>query len=110
MLKHLSREGLQGSSSSKSGSRDLVRQRVKAFTAAFDETIQVQSKWVIPDQDLRDPTIAAISQMVVLAYRSFLGHFGPLLEGRLSRESDKYIKYSPEVVESMIDGLFTYGK
>ncbi|KAG0561735.1 hypothetical protein KC19_9G087100 [Ceratodon purpureus] len=107
VLQHLNREGLQGSSSSsKSASRDLVRQRLRAFSAAFDETIQAQSKWIIPEPDLRDGTLAAITQMVVPAYRSFLGHFGPLLEGRL-RDSDKYIKHSPEMVETMIGDLFT---
>lgn len=109
VLQQLNREGLQGSSSSKSSSRELVRQRLRAFTAAFDETIQAQSKWIIPEQDLRDGTLIAINQMVVPAYRSFLGHFGPLLEGRL-RDSDKYIKYSPEVMETMLGDLFTGSK
>jgi len=106
VLQHLHREGLQSSSSSKSGSRDLVRQRLRAFTAAFDETIQTQSKWIISEKDLRDGTLAAITQMVVPAYRSFVGHFGPLLEGGRSRDSDKYMKYSPEVMESMLGDLF----
>lgn len=108
VLQHLNREGLQSSSSSKSGSRDLVRQRLRAFTAAFDETIQTQSKWIISEKDLRDGTLAAITQMVVPAYRSFVGHFGPLLEGR-HRDSDKYMKYSPEVMESMLGELFIGG-
>lgn len=105
VVQHLSREGLQGSSSSKSGSRDLVRQRLKAFTAAFEETLQVQSKWIIPDKDLRDGILAAVTQMVVPAYHSFVGHFGSLLDGR-HRDSDKYMKYSPEAIESMLGNLF----
>lgn len=105
VLQHLNREGLQSSSSSKSGSRDLVRQRLKAFTAAFDEAIQTQSKWIISEKDLRDGTLAAVTQMVVPAYMSFVGHFKPLLDGRL-RDSDKYMKYSPEVMESMLNDLF----
>lgn len=105
MLQHLNREGLQGSSSSKY-SRDLVRQRLRAFNAAFDATIETHSKWIIPEQNLRDGTIAAITQMVVPAYRSFLGTFGPVLEGRL-RDTDKYIKYSPEIMETILGDLFT---
>lgn len=105
VLQHLNREGLTGSSSSKY-SRDLVRQRLRAFNAAFDATIETQSKWIIPEQNLRDGTIAAITQMVVPAYRSFLGQFGAILESRL-RDSDKYIKYSPEMLETILGDLFT---
>lgn len=98
VLQHLNSDGLKGSSSSKSGSRDLVRQKLRAFNAAFDETVQIQSKWLIAEKDLRDGTLAAVTQMVVPAYRSFLGHFGSLLEGR-GRDSDKYIKYTPEILD-----------
>lgn len=104
VLQHLSREGLTGSGSSK-GHRDLVRQRLKAFNAAFDETIQIQSKWIIPDQNLRDGTLAAVTQMVVPAYRSFMSQFGPLLESRL-RDPDKYVKYSAEMLETILGALF----
>ncbi|KAG0625152.1 hypothetical protein M758_2G031700 [Ceratodon purpureus] len=105
VLQHLNREGLTGSSSSKH-SRDLVRQRLRAFNGSFDATIEIQSKWIIPEQNLRDGTIAAITQMVVPAYRSFLGQFGSFLETRL-RDSDKYIKYSPEMLETILGDLFT---
>lgn len=105
VLQHLNSDGLKGSSSSKSGSRDLVRQKLRAFNAAFDETVQIQSKWLIAEKDLRDGTLAAVTQMVVPAYRSFLGHFGSLLEGR-GRDSDKYIKYTPEILETILGDLF----
>lgn len=106
VLQHLNREGLTGSSSGKY-SRDLVRQRLKAFNAAFDATIETQSKWIISEQNLRDGTLAAITQMVVPAYRSFLSQFQATLEGRLRDSSDKYIKYSPETLETILGGLFT---
>ena len=105
VLQHLSREGLMGSSSSKS-SRELVRQRLRAFNAAFDACIETQSRWIIPEQNLRDSTIAAITQMVVPAYRSFIHQFGSILESRL-RDTDKYIKYSPETLETILGELFT---
>lgn len=106
VLQHLNREGLQGSSSNKH-SRDLVRQRLRAFNAAFDATLEQHSKWIIPEQNLRDGTIAAITQMVVPAYRNFTQSFEGILGGRL-RDPDKYIKYSPETMETMLgDYLFT---
>lgn len=105
MLAHLSREGLQGSSGGRTAARELVRQRIRAFTAAFDEAIQTQSKWVIPEEDLRDGTLAAVTQTLVSAYRSYLQNFGPLLEGHL-HNANKYVKYTPEQVEQMLGDLF----
>lgn len=94
------------SSGGRAAARELVRQRLKAFTAAFDEAVQTQKKWVIPEEELKTGTLVAISQTVVPAYRSYLQSFGTLVEGHIHSAS-RYIKYSSEQVEQMLGELFS---
>lgn len=103
---HLNHEGLTGSSTGKSAARSLVRQRLKAFSSALDDTIRTQGNWVIQHETLRDATRVYITQNVGSAYRSYLESFGQLLEGYFS-SSSKYVKYSPEMVEQSLSGLFS---
>lgn len=103
---HLNSEGLTGTSTSKSAARSLVRQRLKAFSSALDDTIRTHGNWVIPHESLRDATRLYITQNVVSTYRLYLERFGQLLEGHFS-SSSKYVKYTPEAVEQILGGLFS---
>ena len=90
----------------KSEARTLVRQSVKAFSAALDDIIQTRGHWGIQHDNLRDATRLYITENVVFAYRTYLESFGRLLEGHFS-SSTKYVRYTPEMVEQMLNGLFS---
>ncbi|KAJ7212764.1 hypothetical protein O6H91_13G038000 [Diphasiastrum complanatum] len=104
VLSHLSRDGLFLSTNSRVASRDLVKQRLKAFTASFEETFEQHRKWIIADAELREATKVAVIQSVVPAYRSYIQNYGPLLE--MGGSSSKYMKFLAEDVEQMLENIF----
>ncbi|CAK9272156.1 unnamed protein product [Sphagnum jensenii] len=105
VLVHLSRDGLSLSSGGRSATRELVRQRLRSFASAFEDTCLTQSKWIIPEEDLRVGTQLAVVQAVVPGYRSYLQNFGSFVDSHASFPN-KHVKYSPEVVERMLGELF----
>jgi exocyst complex protein 7 len=70
----------------------------------FEEICQKQMNWGVPDRDLRDSLILMIAEILLPAYRSFLKHFGPLVEN--SHSALKYMKYTPESLEQALGNLF----
>ncbi|CAL9067491.1 exocyst complex component EXO70A1-like [Musa acuminata AAA Group] len=114
ILQTLSGQGLSslGSSSSlgaeggnSSGvSRASVKERFKSFNTQFEELHQRQSQWVVPDPELREYLRLAIAEVLLPAYRSFIKRFGLLVEN--SSKPQKYIRYTPEDVEQLLDGFF----
>jgi len=106
MVIHLNHEELTGSSAGKSAARSLVRQRLKAFSSALDDTIRTHGNWIIQHENLRDAIRVYVTENVVSAFRSYLESFGHLLEGHFS-SSSKYVKYTPETVEQLLGGLFS---
>lgn len=105
VLVHLSRDGLSLSSGGRSATRELVRQRLRSFASAFEDTCLKQSKWIIAEEDLRVGTQLAVVQAVVPGYRSYLQNFGSFLDSHASYPN-KHVKYSPEIVERMLGELF----
>lgn len=106
LVTHLNHEGLTGSSMGKSEARSLVRQSLKAFSAALDDIIRTRGNWIIQHDGLRDATRLYITENVVSAYSTYLENFGQLLEGHFS-SSTKYVKYTPETVEQILSDLFS---
>ncbi|KAG0494936.1 hypothetical protein HPP92_005930 [Vanilla planifolia] len=96
--------GGSGSSSFSGGPKLAVKERFKGFNLGFEETYRTQTTWKVPDSQLREDLRIAISEMVVPAYRAFLGRFGGQLE--VGRQAAKYIKYSPDELENFISDLF----
>lgn len=76
------------------------------LTPALNESVQTQVKWITSEQQLRDRILAAVIQMVISAHRSYLVQFEPLLEN-CTRNSEEYIKYSPEMLETILGFLFS---
>ncbi|XP_031496782.1 exocyst complex component EXO70B1-like [Nymphaea colorata] len=85
-------------------SKPALKERFKVFNAMFEEIHKTQSSWVVSDEQLQSELRVSISAVVIPAYRSFLGRFRQYLEG--GRQSDKYLKYGPEDLETLIDELF----
>lgn len=84
--------------------KPILKERFKSFNAMFDEIHKTQSSWVVSDEQLQSELRISVSAVMIPAYRSFVGrfkqHFDP------GRQSEKYIKYQPEDIESLIDDLF----
>ncbi|GLU12720.1 hypothetical protein SLE2022_293790 [Rubroshorea leprosula] len=101
-LSCLKDEGIGGSSSN--ASKVALKERFKSFNACFEELYRIQTAWKVPDPQLREELRISISEKVIPAYRSFVGRFGSQLES--GRHAGKYIKYTPEDLESYLSDLF----
>ncbi|GMN49314.1 hypothetical protein TIFTF001_018475 [Ficus carica] len=85
-------------------SKPALKERFKSFNAMFDEIHKTQSTWVVSDEQLQSELRVSISAVMIPAYRSFMGRFKQYLDS--GRQSEKYIKYQPEDIETLIDELF----
>ncbi|KAF8657816.1 hypothetical protein HU200_059978 [Digitaria exilis] len=105
ILNCLRDEGLHVSGGFSSGiSRSALRERFKAFNAAFEEAHRIQSAWYVPDTQLREELRISISEKLLPAYRSFLGRFRHHIEN--GRHPELYIKYSVEDLEIAMADFF----
>ncbi|XP_043713139.1 exocyst complex component EXO70B1-like [Telopea speciosissima] len=85
-------------------SKPVLKERFKTFNAMFDEIHKTQTSWIVSDEQLQSELRVSISAVVIPAYRSFLGRFSQYLDS--GRQSEKYMKYGPEDIETSIDELF----
>ncbi|CAL5088155.1 unnamed protein product [Urochloa decumbens] len=105
ILNCLKDEGLHVSGGFSSGiSKSALRERFKAFNAAFEEAHRIQSAWYVPDTQLREELRISISEKLLPAYRSFLGRFRHHIEN--GRHPELYIKYSVEDLEIAMADFF----
>lgn len=84
--------------------KPVLKERFKSFNAMFDEIHKTQSSWVVSDEQLQSELRVSISNMVIPAYRSFLGRFSQVFTP--GRQTEKYVKYQAEDIETYIDELF----
>ncbi|XP_022141398.1 exocyst complex component EXO70B1 [Momordica charantia] len=84
--------------------KPVLKERFKSFNTMFDEIHRTQSLWVISDEQLQSEIRVSISAVMIPAYRSFLGRFSQYLDP--GRQTEKYIKFQPEDIETYIDDLF----
>ncbi|XP_044466653.1 exocyst complex component EXO70B1-like [Mangifera indica] len=84
--------------------KPVLKERFKNFSAMFDEIHRTQSTWIVSDDQLQSELKISISAVVIPAYRSFVGRFSQYLDP--GRQTEKYIKYQPEDIETYIDELF----
>ncbi|RAL47993.1 hypothetical protein DM860_016194 [Cuscuta australis] len=84
--------------------KPVLKERFKSFNAVFDEIHKTQTTWVIIDEQLQSELRVSISNMVIPAYRSFLARFSQTFTP--GRQTEKYVKYQPEDIETYIDELF----
>lgn len=102
-------EGIHSGGSSFSGgvSKSVLKERFKQFNATFEEVVKTQQSWIVSDPQLCADLRISIVEMVLPAYRAFLGRFRNHLESE--RNSDRFIKYSAEDLESTLNDLFEEG-
>ncbi|XP_073296944.1 exocyst complex component EXO70C2-like [Primulina huaijiensis] len=84
--------------------KPVLKERFKSFNSMFDEIHKTQSSWVVSDEQLQSELRVSISNMVIPAYRSFLGRFSQVFTP--GRQTEKYVKYQAEDIETYIDELF----
>ncbi|MCO5607730.1 hypothetical protein L7F22_061930 [Adiantum nelumboides] len=105
VLSFLRDDGISVSGGSISGTtRNLLKERFKNFNSAFDENVKAQSSWIVSDSQLCAELQISITEMILPAYRNFLGRFQNHLDVVKNRE--RYVKYTPEEVEDQINALF----
>lgn len=80
-------------------SKWVLRERIRSFSAAFEEVYKSQTGWSIPDLQLRDDLQISTSQKLILAYRYFVGRY-------CSYIGDKYIKYTVDDLANCLLDLF----
>ncbi|KAM7254623.1 hypothetical protein ACFE04_004003 [Oxalis oulophora] len=98
-------EGLHVTGSFSSGvSKSVLRERFKSFNAMFEEVHRTQALWLIPDTQLREELRINISELLIPAYRSFLGRFRSHIEN--GKHPENYIKHSAEDLESAVLDFF----
>ncbi|KAL6537766.1 hypothetical protein OROMI_025409 [Orobanche minor] len=101
VLQCLSHDGLLTNGKA---NKPLLKERFKIFTTIFEEIHRTQSTWVVSDEQLQSELRISISSVMIPAYRSFVGRFRQYLDS--GKQAEKYIKYQPEDIESLIEGLF----
>ncbi|KAM7487095.1 hypothetical protein LguiB_024579 [Lonicera macranthoides] len=101
LLQCLGHEGLQVNGKVQ---KPVLKERFKNFNTMFDEIHKTQSTWVVSDEQLLSELRVSVSAVVIPAYRSFVGRFSQYFDG--GRQTEKYIKYQPEDIEMLIEGLF----
>nr|XP_043616167.1 exocyst complex component EXO70A1-like [Erigeron canadensis] len=85
-------------------SRALVKERLRVFNLQFEKLHQRQSKWTVPDLELRKALRLAIREDLLPAYVTFIERYGSLVDNGKNRH--EYIKYSSEDLDRMIGEFF----
>ncbi|VVB17560.1 unnamed protein product [Arabis nemorensis] len=76
-----------------------LREKCRLFALAFDDVYKNQTRWSVPDPELRDDIHISTSVKVVQSYRGFLGR-------NATRIGEKHIRYTCEDIENMLLDLF----
>ncbi|KAE8718463.1 hypothetical protein F3Y22_tig00110013pilonHSYRG00280 [Hibiscus syriacus] len=84
--------------------KPVLKEKFKNFNAMVDEIYRTQSTWVVSNKQLQSELRVSIASVVIPAYMSFLGRYAGYLDH--GRQTEKYIKYQPDDIETYIDELF----
>ncbi|ESQ31829.1 hypothetical protein EUTSA_v10005601mg [Eutrema salsugineum] len=76
-----------------------LRERCRLFCLAFDDVYKNQTRWSVPDPELRDDLHISTSVKVVQSYRGFIGR-------NAARIGDRHIRYTCEDIENLLLDLF----
>lgn len=84
---------------------DVVREKINTFCTQLEDICRVQTSWSVPDEELREDIKMAAVEAVVPGYRALIGRVRG--SGREAiRQMERYVKYSVDDVQAMIEGLF----
>ncbi|KAH8947476.1 hypothetical protein BDL97_11G043000 [Sphagnum fallax] len=101
--------GLIGGTGDNGGvSKTQLKERLKNFNSILEDLHRTQMQWTVWDTDLRDAMRLQVAEVLLPAYRSFIKRYSSVLTSNTGH-SNKYMKYSPEDLESLL-GEFFEGK
>lgn len=80
-----------------------IKERFSGFNKDFRELHKSNITYAVPDSELRCHLKDCCKQEIVTCYREFFNHYS---KQDFSKNKEKYIKFTPELVESMIDQFF----
>lgn len=83
--------------------KDDVKEKFKAFNAAFDDRYLNERTYVIPDPDLRLQVVRNIKKIVVPLYARFWDKYH---DAEFSKTPAKYLKYDKKSLDECIDKFF----
>ncbi|KAL2935358.1 Exocyst complex component EXO70E2 [Bienertia sinuspersici] len=86
-------------SGSGSGVKTILKEKIRVFSAAFEDVYRNQTGWFIRDEQLKEELRISISQKVILAYQSFIGRHSKY-------DIEKYIKYDSDDLENLLRDFF----
>lgn len=79
--------------------KNILKERCKIFSNAFEEIYKNQTGWFIRDPELRNDLRVSISQKLIHAYRPFVSKLSGVI-------GDKYVKYSADDLDNHVCDLF----
>ena len=83
--------------------RQIIKDKFANFNKELDELAGIQKFFAVPDTSLRDRLRKEIVKMVVPQYTAFHSKY---LKISFSKNPEKYIKYSPVEVSSILEKFF----
>ncbi|KAF5446634.1 hypothetical protein F2P56_032245 [Juglans regia] len=81
-----------------------MKDRIKLFNTSFEEICDVQSGWVVYDDQMREELRISVVKLLLPAYGSFIGRLRNVPE--LRKHVERHIKFGAEEIEARINGLF----
>ncbi|XP_033107981.1 exocyst complex component 7-like isoform X2 [Anneissia japonica] len=83
--------------------RQHIKDKFKGFNTELEDLFKVQKCYAVPDEQLRKMLREENKATVINAYRTFMERYATT---NFTKNPEKYIKYHPDQVGSMIDKFF----
>ncbi|KAJ3045684.1 Exocyst complex component 7 [Rhizophlyctis rosea] len=83
--------------------REIIKERFKTFNSEFEDLYKSQKNYTVPDVELRGQLMRDVKISLVPMYQRFHSRWATV---DFASKPEKYIKYSPESLEVMVDKFF----
>jgi len=84
-------------------SKKSIKDRFSSFNKEFQELHRLNRGYAVPDSELRMQIREACKQEFLQYYQQFYNYY---MNQDFTKNKEKYLKYSPELLASMIDQFF----
>ena len=84
-------------------SKKEIKSKLENFNTIFEELYRSHRAYCIGDVSLRDHMRSKNIATVTPIYKAFIEKYGSL---KFSRRSDKYVKYDPNIIVSMLNKFY----
>ncbi|KAI8999261.1 Cullin repeat-like-containing domain protein [Gaertneriomyces semiglobifer] len=86
--------------------REAIKEKFKQFNNALEDIVKTQRSYSVPDAELRALLVKDVRAIVMPFYKLF---YERNVAYEFSKTPEKYIRYAPQALEEVIDGLFAPG-